>query len=102
MTSSVARKHWDRYLVFTEDTPVATAPCISCHRTKVDGYHAPARWDRLALAKQVLRPLGCRVVGNGDVDSAQRYETLVKETGVDGVMIGRAAVSNPFIFYEIR
>lgn len=63
---------------------------------------APARWERLAYAKQILGPAGCPVVGNGDVDSPGQYQRMLDETGVDGVMIGRAAMANPFIFYGIR
>lgn len=81
---------------------IHTLSCMVCDRTKADGYVASARWDRLAFAKDILGPSGCPVVGNGDVDSPHRYQDMLVQTGVDGVMIGRAAVSNPFIFYGIR
>jgi len=71
-------------------------------RTKVDGYHAPARWERIAQAKQMLAGTECRIVGNGDIATSQQAFAMVDQTGADGLMVGRAAVANPFIFYEIR
>jgi len=68
-------------------------------RTKEDGYGPPARWDLIAEAKSILRiPL----IGNGDVRLPQDAFSLVEQTGCDGVMIGRGAVANPWIFQEIR
>ena len=42
------------------------------------------------------------VIGNGDVDSPKKAEALVKETGCDGIMIGRAVRGNPWIFREMN
>jgi len=96
---------YDDDSLFAENLHAAAehADFLQVHtRTKQDGYVAPARWERLAYAKQILGPSGCPVVGNGDVDSPGQYQRMLDETGVDGVMIGRAAVANPFIFYGIR
>ena len=68
-------------------------------RTKVDGYGPPARWDLIAEAKQLLT---IPVIGNGDILNARDAALMLKETSCDGLMIGRAAVTNPFIFHEIK
>ncbi len=73
---------------------------ITLHpRTKVDGYGPPARWDLIAQAKSILKiPL----VGNGDILNVTDAVRMLKETGCDALMIGRGAVTNPFIFRQIR
>lgn len=42
------------------------------------------------------------VIGNGDVDSPQKAKQMFDEYGVDGIMIGRAAIGNPWIFNQVR
>ncbi len=68
-------------------------------RTKVEGYGPPARWDLIRRAKELLT---IPVVGSGDVREPMHAYQMVEETGCDGVMIGRGAIANPFIFQEIR
>ncbi|MBM3198918.1 MAG: tRNA-dihydrouridine synthase family protein [Chlamydiae bacterium] len=73
---------------------------ITLHpRTKVDGYSPPARWDLIARAKELLR---IPVIGNGDVTSLEALIRLRTETKCDGIMIGRGAVRDPFLFQKIR
>jgi tRNA-dihydrouridine synthase C len=68
-------------------------------RTKEDGYGPPARWDLIAEAKQILRiPL----VGNGDILTPDDALRMKAQTNCDGLMIGRGAVMNPWIFHAIR
>lgn len=68
-------------------------------RTKVDGYGPPARWDLIAEAKSILKiPL----VGNGDILTVSDALRMIKETSCDALMIGRGAVTNPFLFQEIK
>jgi tRNA-dihydrouridine synthase len=62
-------------------------------------YWEAVDYDQVRLAKNML---GCRVFANGDINSAQRALDVAKLTHCDGVMIGRAAVRNPFIFRQIR
>lgn len=68
-------------------------------RTKEDGYGPPARWDLIGEAKSIL---SIPLVGNGDILTAEDARRMLRETGCDGLMIGRGAVINPWIFHEIR
>lgn len=68
-------------------------------RTKADGYGPPARWEFITQAKQLLR---IPVVGNGDILTVDDALRMLQITGCDGLMIGRGAVINPFIFLEIK
>lgn len=67
-------------------------------RTREQYYSGKADWD---IIRQVKQAVSIPVIGNGDVDSPQAAEKLLKETGCDGVMIGRAAQGNPWIFGEV-
>jgi len=69
-------------------------------RTRADKYK-PERidYESIADAKSVLNiPL----VANGDITSLQKYKEVKKITGADAIMIGRGAVGNPWIFYQIK
>ncbi len=68
-------------------------------RTKKEGYGPPANWSLIARAKERL---SIPVVGSGDVKTAQDLFRMVRETSCDGVMVGRGAVANPWIFLEAR
>lgn len=68
-------------------------------RTKSQGYSGLADWGVIgAVAEAVAIP----VIGNGDIDSAEIALRRLRETGVAGLMIGRHAMSHPWIFREIR
>lgn len=73
---------------------------ITLHpRTKVDGYGPPARWDLIALAKEILKiPL----VGNGDILTVEHALEMLKTTKCDALMIGRGSIINPFLFHQIK
>lgn len=76
------------------------AQFITLHpRTKVDGYTPPAKWELIAEAKSLLR---IPVVGNGDILNVSHAIGMLKMTKCDALMIGRGAVTNPFIFHQIR
>ncbi len=73
---------------------------IAIHgRTRVQGYSGHARWDVIAAVKANVR---IPVIGNGDVMKPEDAAALYHQTQCDGVMIGRAAPSNPWIFQQME
>lgn len=78
----------------------AGAAAIAVHgRTREQYYSGKADWE---IIRQVKEAVSIPVIGNGDVDSAKKAEALVKATGCDGIMIGRAVRGNPWIFRELN
>ena len=73
---------------------------IAVHgRTRAQGYSGEADWDTIdACARAVSIP----VIGNGDVTSCEDLLKRRRETAISGIMIGRAAMSSPWIFKEMR
>lgn len=68
-------------------------------RTRAQAYRGEADWDVIdACARAVSIP----VVGNGDVSSAAIFQERRQNTAVSGLMIGRAAMQNPWIFHEVK
>jgi nifR3 family TIM-barrel protein len=77
----------------------AGASLIAVHgRTRVQMYSGLA--DR-EIIKNVKNSVQIPVIGNGDINTAADALSMIRETGVDGVMIARGAVGNPFIFSEV-
>ena len=68
-------------------------------RTVVQMYRPGVRYDLIARA---ARELACPVFANGNVHSAGQAQELVAKTGVHGLMIGRGAIRNPWLFDQIR
>lgn len=66
-------------------------------RTRAQGYGGKADWGLIA---EVKRRAKIPIIGNGDIRSAEQARTLLDESGVDAVMIGRGALRNPWIFQE--
>ncbi len=76
------------------------AAAVAVHgRTRQQYYAGEADWDTIRRIKEAV---SIPVIGNGDVDSPKKAEKLVRETGCDGVMIGRAVRGNPWIFREMN
>jgi len=75
---------------------------ISIHgRTRVQMYKGEADWSLIGEVKNNPR-INIPVFGNGDVDSPQKALEMKNRFGVDGVMIGRAAIGNPWVFNQIK
>jgi nifR3 family TIM-barrel protein len=70
-------------------------------RTRCQKYKGDARWDYLKKLKKTPG-LEIPIIGNGDVTSPELAKKMFDETGVDGVMIGRGAIGNPWIFEQTR
>jgi tRNA-dihydrouridine synthase B len=68
-------------------------------RTRSQGFVQPADWNVIARVKAAV---SCTVIGNGDVRTPADAERMLAQTGCDGVMIGRAARGNPWIFARIN
>jgi nifR3 family TIM-barrel protein len=76
------------------------ASAITIHaRTVEQGYSGKADWN---IIKEVKKSVKIPVIGNGDVSNGENAKKMLEETGCDYVMIGRAAIGNPFIFKEIN
>lgn len=72
---------------------------ISLHgRTLKQMYAGNADWEAIGRAAEIMRPTGTLCLGNGDIRSREEALQRVLETNVDGVLIGRAAIGNPWIF----
>ena len=77
----------------------AGAAAVTVHgRTREQYYTGKADWS---IIRQVKEALSIPVIGNGDVDSGPRAKAMKEETGVDGVMVARGAMGNPWIFSEL-
>ena len=68
-------------------------------RTRAQGYSGEADWDVIAAVADTVQ---IPVVGNGDIDSAEVALRRWKEAPVSGLMVGRAAMTSPWIFQEIK
>lgn len=68
-------------------------------RTREQGYSGNARWEWITAVKAAIN---IPVIGNGDIRMPEDAVAMVAETNCDGVMIGRTAASNPWIFRQIR
>lgn len=78
----------------------AGAAALAVHgRTRQQYYSGTADWDTIRRVKEAIT---IPVIGNGDVDSPLKAEALVKQTGCDAVMVGRAVRGNPWLFRELN
>ncbi len=68
-------------------------------RTRVQGYSGTANYEAIGRVKKAVK---IPVIGNGDVLSGQDAQRMLKETGCDGVMIGRGGLGNPWIFKSVE
>ncbi len=78
----------------------AGASAVIVHaRTVEQGYSGKADWN---IIKQVKQSVKVPVIGNGDVKDGESAKQMIAQTNCDYVMIGRAAIGNPFIFKQIN
>ncbi len=76
------------------------ADMMAVHARLAKNFHGgEADWEKLAEMKQALN---IPIIGNGGIDTPADVARMVEATGVDGVMIGRAAIGNPWIFEKVR
>ncbi len=84
----------------TRQATKAGVDAITIHgRTRSDMYHGVVNKEYI---KMVRENTDCYVFGNGDITSGVTAKQMFDETGVNGIMIGRAAMGNPWIFKEIN
>ena len=77
----------------------AGAAAVAVHgRTREQYYSGQADWEIIAKVKEAV---AIPVIGNGDVTDGESARRMLSETGCDGVMIGRAARGNPWLFKQI-
>jgi tRNA-dihydrouridine synthase B len=94
------RSGWDSKHINAVEISKIAEDCgidaISIHpRTKDQGFRGRADWNLIGEVKKAVR---IPVVGNGDVTQPSLAKEMLEETGCDGVMIGRGALGNPWIF----
>ncbi len=68
-------------------------------RTRADAYKGEAEYETIAKIKSQIQ---IPVIANGDIDSPQKALQVLQKTGADGLMIGRAAQGNPWIFQQVQ
>jgi len=100
------RLGWDQNSVFISDVAERLQDVgikgISIHgRTRVQMYKGEANWEMIAEAKANPR-LSIPVFGNGDVNGPESALEKKNKYGVDGIMIGRASIGNPWVFKRIK
>jgi nifR3 family TIM-barrel protein len=96
------RMGWDSQHIYAVKNAQAVeragGKAISLHgRTRVQMYEGNANWD---IIREVKQAVNIPIIGNGDVQTPQDAKRMLDETGCDGVMVGRAALGNPWMIYR--
>lgn len=98
------RKGWDKeHIVAKEVAKIAEEVGISAitihGRTRSEFYSGKADWE---IIKEIKQSVNIPVIGNGDVVDEETAYQMFEQAGVDGIMIGRGAFGNPWIFRNIK
>lgn len=100
------RLGWDDDSIYIEEVAERLQDvgikALSIHgRTRKQMYKGEANWEKIGRIKDNPR-IHIPIFGNGDIDSPQKAQEYKNKYGVDGIMIGRAAIGYPWIFREIK
>lgn len=90
---SIIVEDWVKHLLETEPAAI----CLH-GRTLKQMYTGSADWDAIARAAEIIHQTPTLALGNGDIQSLEEALLRVKQSGVDGILIGRAAIGAPWIF----
>lgn len=98
------RTGWDKEHLFAVENALAAesagASAIAMHgRTRVQMYEGNADWE---ILKEVKKKLTIPFIGNGDVRTPEDAKRMLEYVGADGVMIGRAALGNPWMIQRTK
>lgn len=96
------RMGWDEDHIYAVENARAVeragGKAVALHgRTRVQMYEGTSNWD---IIREVKHAVNIPIIGNGDVQTPQDAKRMLDETGCDGVMIGRAALGNPWMIYR--
>ena len=96
------RMGWDEDHIYAVQNAQAVeragGKAVALHgRTRVQMYEGTSNWD---IIREVKQSVNIPIIGNGDVHTPQDAKRMLEETGCDGVMIGRAALGNPWMIYR--
>lgn len=97
------RSGWDKNSINAEEIAKicekAGAKAITIHgRTRAQGYSGKADWN---IIKKVKKSVSIPVIGNGDIKSKEDAKKMLEFTGCDAIMIGRAALGNPWLIKNV-